>query len=792
MQDFASTIDSNGLLTIKPNEQLVNVGLRTAGGTTTEVNLQMKTLVHFEDIRNAVVDRGGITPTLIEVVPSETDSIYNNYLEPDDAEVQDQQTYPQTVPIEPSFASETVSNLNRVSSSNREATPEIPDNNRIVRTQAQRGPLRITTTVVQRPGSLRSGVFAQRPGVRVRVRPVTTRIPASEAKTESDVANPVSSVLLASFESSRGTSEEPLPTTTTESEEEEEDNDFSGEDDEDETETETPEDDETTTEVTNQGNVPAGRKRLKITIRRSPGVSASRSNTRIIRPSRTRPRFYVVTRTASPDGGPPRPPKRPVSVKVSRRPRPSAEPQYETYTKMTSVPVVFGLSTTYRNALVTSSSLVTKNDIEPSKTIVLTYFTTTTYTVPYTVDGVEKFTTLEETNSELLQKLLVNPDADLSFVSTTTVDYSDVVSPSYNPVSPVADTRPPAQTLRAQLVNNQLNVGPRVNLVTKVSNGVSLIVASEGDADSMLKLSQPTLTLKPTMVTDALLMMNKGITTLYEPRTFYTTFTFFTTFFSEGTPSIATSEQVITNVYSVPVTQTVAPNEPITVTETSENLVSTTFYTTHTFFATLFNGSETIVTPLEELQSSVISSTETYTITKTIIPTPSATLTTEVKTTEAPKSGTTTIVNNNNNIEEIETDIVTLTIDNNQGTPPASQPPLHLNPPPQDLYTTRTIQATNTHYITLFSGSESILSSITEVAPSVITELVKQLQEPTTTTFIAPSSTVFTESSTLFTQLKSSTPSSPPSVEPTFQDLVPSIRTQYTTLTYFTNLIYGF
>lgn len=144
-----------------------------------------------------------------------------------------------------------------------------------------------------------------------------------------------------------------------------------------------------------------------MTIRRSPGVSASRSVSRVIRPSRTRPRFYVVTRTASPDGVSPRAPKRPVSVKVSRRPKPSAEPEYETYTRMTSVPVVFGLSTTYRNALVTSSSLVTRNnDVEPSKTIVLTYFTTTTYTVPYTVDGTATFTTIEETNSRVATETL--------------------------------------------------------------------------------------------------------------------------------------------------------------------------------------------------------------------------------------------------------------------------------------------------------------------------------------------------------------------------------------------------
>lgn len=326
------------------------------------------------------------------------------------------------------------------------------------------------------------------------------------------------------------------------------------------------------------------------------------------------------------------------------------------------------------------------------------------------------------------------------------------------------------------MVNNQLNVGPRVNLATKISNGVTLIVASDGEAEATHVVSQPTVTLPPTLVTDALHMTNKDITTFYEPRTFYTTFTFFTTFFSGGTPSISTSEQVITNVYSVPVTQSITRtqpvNEPVTVIETSENLVSKTLYTTHTFYATLFNGTSTVVTPIEELHSSVVSSTETYTITKTIMPYP------EISPTETLKPAlttTTSVYRTRTNyvtlfrgsesivspLEEIETNIVTLTLDS-----------------PKESYTTRTIQATNTHYITLFSGSESILSSITEVAPSVITEIVKQLQGPSTTPFsdmvsIRPTAVISSSSS---------------SVEPIFQDLVPSIRTQYTTLTYFTTL----
>ncbi|XP_042908799.2 mucin-3B [Parasteatoda tepidariorum] len=689
-QDFSSTIDGNGILTLKPDKKIVNLGLRTAQGTTTEVNLELQTLVKFDNVRNAVVERGSITPTLVEIMPSETDAVYNNYLEPGDAEVQDQQTYPQTVAIQPSFSSSVGSQ--KLSSSDQ-STPEIPGSSRLLRTQSLRGPLRIATTVLQRPGNLRT--FVPRPGVRVRVKPLNS----ADSSPETDDDDSATS-----------------PDITTEE---------MGDD-----ESSTESDIESVTESGSQEF--GGRKRLKITIRRSPGA--------VSRTTRTRPRFYVVTKTA--ERGSQRASKRP--VKISRIPTSEMT--------MTSVPVVFGLSTTYRNALVTSLDTPEEMSVQPSKTVIFTYFTTTTYTVPYTVDGKSTFTTLEETNSRYVTETL-EPDADLSFITTPTLNEEALLTSSFSNV------RQPAQTLKPQLVNNQLSIGPRVNLITKISNGVSLIVASDGD------MAQPTLTLSPTMVTDALRMMDKDKTTVYEPRTLLTTFTFFTTFFNEGTPSISTSEQVVTNVYSVPVTM---PNalKPVTVTETSENLVSTTYYSTHTFYATLFNGTETVVTPLEELQSSVVSSTETYTITKTIIPT-------EMKTTEPPQLSTTSLYRTVTNfvtlfrgsesivspLEEIATDVITLTLDK--------------SPPPsvEALYTTRTIQATNTHYITLFSGGESILSSITEVAPSVITELVKQQQQPGVT--ISASSTMDESTKT---------------VEPTFQDLVPSIRTQYTTLTYFTTL----
>lgn len=117
--------------------------------------------------------------------------------------------------------------------------------------------------------------------------------------------------------------------------------------------------------------------------------------------------------------------QRPFTVKISRKLKPTATEQispsttviYDTYTTLTSVPVIFGLETSFRNVLLTTSSPITVSFVPtptyetdspavmPS-TVILTYFTTTTFTIPYVVDDQTLFTTLEETNSRVVTSTL--------------------------------------------------------------------------------------------------------------------------------------------------------------------------------------------------------------------------------------------------------------------------------------------------------------------------------------------------------------------------------------------------
>lgn len=170
---------------------------------------------------------------------------------------------------------------------------------------------------------------------------------------------------------------------------------------------------------------------------------------------------------------------------------------------------------------------------------------------------------------------------------------------------------------------------------------MTLIVASGGDIEASTHLfSQQTtpFTLQPTLLLDAVLMKEnfdgqsvtpRPYSVSYSTKTLFTTYTYFTTFFTDDSSSISSSEQVISNTVTIPVTHNIQPTttpqlpelkDQHTYLETSERVVTSTSYNTFTFYATLFNGSSSVVTPFEEVQSQVFTITESFTITRTIMP----------------------------------------------------------------------------------------------------------------------------------------------------------------------------
>lgn len=386
-------------------------------------------------------------------------------------------------------------------------------------------------------------------------------------------------------------------------------------------------------------------------------------------------------------------------------------------------------------------------ELSPSR-VVITYYTTTTHTIPFTVGDQTHFTTFEMTNSRIATETL--------------------------PLNP--------------------------NLETKLgSDGVTLIPASSSSSSTE---TAATITPSPGQ--------------LMETRTMFTTFTFFTTFYTDETSSIKSSEQVVSNVVTIPVTTapsldipltsssiieptsvilsnpfsystTAQPSlnwygdsfssssstpfaklqveeaAPIIVVETSEKVEVSTILSTETFFATLFNGSTSTITPIEETKTEVLTLREPITITRTLSPQeaseiPSSTITKTFYTTQTNLITRSDPENNEklitSSIEEVVPTVVTFTVPGYSAIQPSASlsdhhhefgssgssiiTPIFVESPsvileseysPSQVFTTRLTSTTLTHLITLFSGSETILSSIEEISPTVVTEAIT----PTTT-----------------------------------------------------------
>lgn len=447
-----------------------------------------------------------------------------------------------------------------------------------------------------------------------------------------------------------------------------------------------------------------------------------------------------------------------------------------------------------------------ENELSPSR-VVITYYTTTTHTIPFTVGDQTLYTTFEMTNSR---------------IATETLPLNS-------------------------------------NLETKLgSDGYTLVPSSSSTPPPESIGSEVTPTPGQLM----------------ETRTMFTTFTFFTTFYTDDTSSIKSSEQVVSNVVTIPVTATSDPapdipltsssiieptsvvpsisfsystasqpslnwhgdsyssssiptlsnsgkvegeeKVPIVVVETSEKVEVSTILSTETFFATLFNGSTSTITPIEETKTEVLTLREPIRITRTLSPEeasqiPSSTVTktyyttyTNLVTRSDPENSEKLITSS---IEEVVPTVVTFTVPGYSAIQPSessmkdhhefgfSSPitPIIVSSPsvileseysPSQVFTTRLTSTTLTHLITLFSGSETILSTIEEISPTVVTEAIA----PTTARIYTGGRGHRPVESG---QGERNNINADNSLRDLMTSFSPSISTMYTTHTYYTTLFSG-
>ncbi|GBN05440.1 Transposable element Tc3 transposase [Araneus ventricosus] len=809
-ESIGTSIDANGHLILGSETRTLYLGSREVEGTTTEVNLGLKTLIKIDGVRNVILEP---TQQFQYIAPSRTS-------QPDSPSAT-VATYesPKSVVLDSSYSS--ANELYDTSQQSTSETTPLYSNGLDEASNIVAGPRPVVkvTSVIHKPtGPLRSGVFEPRPGVRVRVRPVVSRrlVPSDLASSfdisfdNNDLSTEYPYEPLASPQyvppgihmsvMSTPVLEDAFVTTMLlPSEGVGNDNEIAS--------------GAVEIDPSSSGDaaVPT-KKKLKVTVRRPQSESISRTHTRFVLPSRfeitSRPRFYVVTRTGA--LGVVSNTQRPFTVKVSRKLKPTITTDnnlippsttviYDTFTTLTSVPVIFGLDTSYRNVLLTTSSPITVSfvptptfesgtAIAPS-TVVLTFFTTTTFTIPYIVGDETVFTTLEETNSRIVTQTL---GADSPSYSTVTRTPSfDSFIPTILPITSVefGFDGPITHTLSSE-PKEQITGTPTYEFTT------------------------------PTSI-------------LYETKTFYTTYTFFSTFFAGTDAVVSSSEQVVTNIVTVPITtDIIQPSSieaevigPLTVFDTSVTVLTKTNYNTVTFYATLFSDTSSFVTPIEEVETQLQTITETYTITRTIVPTPSASLEppvitpTRSLTTEEERSvvvtqtmyttftnfvtlfqGTGTVVTN---LEETVSNVVTLTVPESAAssftiTPTSStyeeaSETFLLSSFPS--YTTREVLSTQTHYLTLFNNGESLLSSIEEVVTTYVTELDGPSSSPSYSpeTYLTSSPELILISSQLPSYVfESPSPTETTETETTSEiqtyhpELVPSIRKIYSTLTFYT------
>ncbi|XP_054161453.1 mucin-2-like [Oppia nitens] len=697
-----STINSNGLLSIGSGAETVHLGSRELAGLTTEVNLALNSYIKFHDINNAFVEPFStrIAELSSQVLPAVIESVATNT-------------------IESSFTTES----NQMSGL---STPTIPLETQIgLHSSITRKPLKLmSSAVVIRDPNMRSKLdpFA-RPGVRVRVKPFTdTKSETTSSTIEEIVKSSETEVLPTEVVSTSfiSSSEDITPDLT------------------------------------------PTKKKIAVTLRRPfGGISrlASRKSQRVS--VSTKPRFVVVTRT-----GPIPSVQSTARVKISSRvfkspsvslevtPTPSVEVIEPTTTfnekedtlvkDVTTIPVVYGLDTSYTSVTLTSTISQPTTPL-PSQ---MTVYETTTHTVPFTVGDRTIYTTVEETNSRVISQTLGS------------VDPSDAA---------------------------------RANRFTKISNGVTLIVGDN------INRTQTQTTLQPTLVTGAQVHMKDGIkpdikqtsdlkslglVTLFDTRTLFTTFTYFTTFYTDDTSIISSSEQTVSNIVTIPYTHIVDSITPTTVLETSERLRTQTVYSTYTYYATLFNGSTSTITPLEEVKTEYLTFKEPITVTKTVSPMTTEQTSLITRTYFTTYTNLVTFFQGNkpvtSTLEETVSSEVVYTVPNLDSSSTSSVSSIIKVTPALEapVLRTRSTYTTLTHYITLFSGSQTILSSIEEISPTVVTEIAGQTQ--TSTIDILPN-----------IQFTHPSQSASKASKDLFSALVPTVSTHYTTHTYFTTLFSG-
>lgn len=225
--------------------------------------------------------------------------------------------------------------------------------------------------------------------------------------------------------------------------------------------------------------------------------------------------------------------------------------------------------------------------------------------------------------------------------------------------------------------------------------------------------------------------------------------------------------------------------------ETTEKIETSTIYSTYTYFATLFNGTKSTITPIEETRSEVLTLREPIRITRTINPPASSTNSLFTRTYYTTYTKDVTLTEKNvpttRKQEQVSSSVVTFTLTDEAKETPAfdlsrlmTTKTINQFSAYPSLFTTKSTLLTSTHFITLFSGTQTILSSFEEVTPTVVTQ------------FVGSPTIINDDNQRLaYSKFDLSSPVVKSSSRDLMTALVPSVSTLHVTHTYYTTFFNG-
>ncbi|RZC32267.1 mucin-17, partial [Asbolus verrucosus] len=244
-----------------------------------------------------------------------------------------------------------------------------------------------------------------------------------------------------------------------------------------------------------------------------------------------------------------------------------------------------------------------------------------TYTYVITrVNGDEQIvTSTTEVKPQTKTSILTEPLT--KYTTLTLLDFDDTSTLNPLPMTPYPESSQLKNTDKVE--QGRAFEEARYNLATRImSNGVEVIVAGDkstlpGEPDVKRVLPSTIykpVTLKPSTLSDHMMMMLPQDASNFVTKTCLTTFTYLTTYLESGTTAVSSHEQVVSNIATEERnTGKILPTPAMGITLTQyPNLSVGVFHTTYTYLNTILDGEQPLVVTSKHTVTNTVTAPDDY------------------------------------------------------------------------------------------------------------------------------------------------------------------------------------